>query len=178
MERLPNLNRTFPCFVLPLTANKHSVSGKAFDLQVPGCSPSMAASWWLLQEPLWNESVITAQFLLTGVHLTTSAAGSLGGRHSRERSRAEGAGKINSVLITGCDCPASMIHILSSIPWTGAAQRPGPWPTDFSLRSRRLSDITAVYEETAFGSYCRNSCSWLCSEMKVSASVRALKGAL
>ena len=68
-----------------------------------------------------------------------------------ERSRAEGAGKINSAFITGCDFPVSMIHTLSGIPWTGAAQRPSPWPAGFSLMSRRLSDITAIYEEAAFG---------------------------
>lgn len=149
MERLPNQNSTFPWFVLPLTEKK-SVSEKVFDLQIPGSSLNTVTNWWLFQEPLWNESVMKVPFLLTDIHLTSSTAGSLGGRHSSEvqgwRSR-----KISSSLITGCDCPASMIHILSSIHWTGAAQWPGPWPSGFSLRSRRLSDITAVYEDTAFG---------------------------
>lgn len=44
-----------------------------------------------------------------------------------------------------------MIHVLSSISWTSTAQWPGPWPTGFSLRSRRLSDISVIYKVAAFG---------------------------
>lgn len=66
-------------------------------------------------------------------------------------SRTEGGGKINSKLRTRCDHPASVIHILSSMPWTSTAQWPGPWPTGFSLRSWRLFDISVIYKETAFG---------------------------
>lgn len=111
--------------------------------------------FWLLSEfgcqsvAASGAAVIIVQFLLTVIHLITSAAGSIGG--TAERSKTEGGRKINSMLRTGCDCPASMIHVLSSIPWTSTAQRPGIWPTGFSLRSRRLSDISVIYKETAFG---------------------------
>lgn len=129
---------------------KKWASGKVFDLQFPGSSPNMLASWWLLQEPLWNELVIIVQFLLTGIHLTTSAAGSHGSGYGREvqswKNRKDKQCSHNRMWL-----PSLHDSYPGQYPLDHAAQRPGPWPTGFSLRSRRLSDITAIYKETAFG---------------------------
>lgn len=136
-------------------------------LPADGCFRSRCEmNWWLEFSSCWQAST------LQPLQLAASVVG------MAERSRAERIGKISSTLITGCDCPACMIHILGSIPWTMQPNNQviGPlvslWgPGDFLI-------LLLFTRKLLLAWFFRNSCSWLSREMKVSASARALKGSL